>query len=158
MSVSAVIASIDGRLARSKDSSAAASVRGCAAAPSAPAETVSSESGGKLPETSVLCLRSESRFNRAQRKMKLPGSVIPRSPILLCHARRLLITLTLDEGTLDMMLGDELHDGVYDLRRHWHCFDKIAAGIGESLSLGRISRYGKNLIWPLPGNRTQGNP
>ena len=61
--------------------------------------------------------------------MKLSGSVIPRSPILLSDARRLLITLTLDEGTLDMMLGDELYDGVYDLRRHWHGFDKIAAGI-----------------------------
>jgi len=106
MSVSAVIASIDGRLARSKDPSAAAWVRGCAAVPSAPAETVSTESGGKLPEKSVLFLLSESRFNRAQRKMKLSGSVIPRSPILLSDARRLLITLTLDEGTLDMMLGD----------------------------------------------------
>jgi len=65
---------------------------------------------------------------------------------MLSDARRLLITLTLDEGTLAMMLGDELYDGVYDLRRHWHGFDKIAAGIGESLSFGRISRYGKNLI------------
>ncbi len=57
-----------------------------------------------------------------------------------------------------MMLSDELNDGVYDLRRHWHGFDKIAAGIGESLSFGRISRYGQNLIWSLRGNRTQGNP
>ena len=57
-----------------------------------------------------------------------------------------------------MMLGDEAHDGVDDFRRHWHGFDKIATGVGESLSFGRISRYGKNLIWPLRSNRTQGNP
>jgi hypothetical protein len=59
-----------------------------------------------------------------------------------------LITPTLDEGTFDMMLGDELDDDFYDFRRHRHGFDKVATGIGECLSFGRISRYGKNFIWP----------
>src|SRR5258705_6929598 len=31
---------------------------------------------------------------------------------------RLLVTLTLDEETLDMMSGDELNDDFYDVRRH----------------------------------------
>ena len=68
-----------------------------------------------------------------------------------------MITLTLDEGTLDMMFGgDELTDDFYDVRWHRHGFDKVATGIGECLSFGRISRYGKNLIWPLRRSWTQG--
>ena len=55
------------------------------------------------------------------------------------RGRRLLITLTLDEGTRDMMLGDELNDDFHDVRRHWHGLDKIATGIGERLSFRRIS-------------------
>jgi hypothetical protein len=57
----------------------------------------------------------------------------------------LLITSTFDERTLDMMFGDELNDDFHDVRRHWHSLDKIAAGIGECLCFGWISRYGQNL-------------
>jgi hypothetical protein len=48
----------------------------------------------------------------------------------------------LDEGPLHMMFGNESSDNFRDVGRHWHGFDKIAAGIGERLAFGRISRYG----------------
>jgi len=51
-----------------------------------------------------------------------------------------------------------LCDGFYDLRRHWHGFDKIASGIGESLSFGRISRDRKKLIRLIRRSRSQGYP
>ncbi len=57
-----------------------------------------------------------------------------------------------------MMLGDELSEDFYDVRRHRHGFDKVATGVGECLSFGRISRYGKNLIWPFRRSWTQGYP
>jgi hypothetical protein len=41
-----------------------------------------------------------------------------------------------------MMFGDESSDNFCDVGRHWHGFDKIAAGIGERLAFGRISGYG----------------
>src|SRR5882724_5037304 len=59
------------------------------------------------------------------------------------------LTAALDEGPLDMMFGDEPSDNFCDVGRHWHGFDKIAAGIGERLAFGRISGYGKDLIRSL---------
>ena len=48
-----------------------------------------------------------------------------------------MITLTLDEGTLDMMLDDELTDDFYDVRWHRHGFDKVApASVNASPSAG----------------------
>src|SRR5712664_3652194 len=66
--------------------------------------------------------------------------------------------LALEEGPLDMMFGDETSDSFCDVGGHWHGFDKIAAGIGERLAFGRISRYGKKLIRRLRTDGTQGNP
>jgi len=37
-----------------------------------------------------------------------------------------------DEGPLDVVFGEKLNDGFYDFGGHWHRFDQIAAGIGES--------------------------
>src|SRR5437879_4333461 len=95
-------------------------------------------SSGLFPEGSALCPASDARFSRAQRRMKLSTSVIPRSPSYSPIRGRLPITLTLDEGTLNMMLGDEFTDDFYDVRWHRHGFDKVATGIGECLSFGRI--------------------
>src|SRR5260370_35053967 len=51
----------------------------------------------------------------------------------------------LDEGPLDMMFGNESSDNFRDVRRHWHGFAKIAAGIRERLPFGRIIRYRSKL-------------
>jgi hypothetical protein len=52
-----------------------------------------------------LCQASDARFNRAQRKT----NYVPRSFLFLLSYSpirgRFMITLTLDEGALDMMLG-----------------------------------------------------
>jgi hypothetical protein len=66
--------------------------------------------------------------------------------------------LALDEGPLDMVFGNESNDNFGDFGWHWHALDKIIAGVGERLCFGRVSRYGKDLIWPLRSNRLQGNP
>jgi hypothetical protein len=54
------------------------------------------------------------------------GNYVPRSFLFLPSYSlirgRFLITLTLDEGTLDMMLGDEHSEDFYDVSRHRHGF------------------------------------
>ncbi|KRR07316.1 hypothetical protein CQ12_00555 [Bradyrhizobium jicamae] len=72
---------------------------------------------------------------------------------------RLLITLALDERTIDMMLDDELGHNFHDVGRHWHGFHMVGPCIGEPFSLGWIGRYGEDLMRPsLRCNWTQGCP
>jgi hypothetical protein len=74
----------------------------------------------------------------------------------MCRFRR--PALALDEGPLGMVFSYESNDNFHDFGWHWHGLDKIVASIGERLSFGRVSRYGKDLIWPLRSNGLQDNP
>jgi hypothetical protein len=64
----------------------------------------------------------------------------------------------LDEGTLDMMLGNKSANSLRDVGRHRDGLNNIAAGIGERLPFARIGRDGKYLVRRLRRDGTQGNP
>ena len=62
---------------------------------------------------------------------------------MLLTRRRWLIALAPDEGTVDVMLGNEPADDFDDVGRHRHSFNEIVPGIGKCFALCWISRYGK---------------
>jgi hypothetical protein len=132
MSVSAVIATIDGKRAASNSSFFAASGPSRGTTVSMPVEAAS-DLGAVFASCS----------NRAQRRKTLLVSVTARSPY---STRRPLIALALDEGTVDMMLGYKQPDDFGELARHKNLIDKIVARIGESFAFRWISGDSRQFI------------
>ena len=102
-----------------------------------------------------------SRFSRDQRATKLFGLAHGFLSRRAVAARLILpgaVTLTLEERTFHMMLGDERLDGVGDGCRHRHGLDEIVAGFRVGLAFRGISRNGEHLERRLGTGRPQHHP
>jgi len=133
MSVSAVIASIDGKLAGPTGSFFAASGPACGAA-----ESMSVVADSDLGAVFACC------FRRAQRRKTLLVSVTACS--LYSARKRFAIALALDEGTIDMMSDHKLPDDLGELVRHGHLIDQIVARVGKSFALRWINGDGRQFV------------